>query len=267
MGDVLRRKCLLLVALALSTIIHADLIAQTLSSIRIVGREATIEPRSLVDFPTAGVLPKGSFCSGVDFFQHGGLLTSFSIGILNRVNIGISYGGSNVIGSEKTTFNKTPGVNIKWRLLDESVQFAAVAIGFESQGKEPYIDSTKRYTIKSPGFFIVASKNYYFLGFLSLHGGVNYSLERDDADKDFNGFLGFEKTLGPAMSLVAEYNLGTNDDHGKALGRGRGYLNIGWRWSVAEGFALGFDLKNLVKNQPQQTFANRVLRLEYARYF
>ncbi len=241
--------------------------AQSQSTVRIVGRESNIEPRTLIDFPTAGVLPKGSFASSVEFFQGGGLLASFTVGIISRVNVGVSYGGSNVIGFEEVSFNKAPGVSVKVRLLDESLQFPALAFGFDSQGKEVYIDSTKRYTIKSPGFYVVVSKNYSFLGYMSIHGGLNYSLERDDDDKDINGFIGLEKTLGPAMAFLAEYNLGTNDDHGKALGRGRGYVNVGWRWAVAEGFALGLDLKNLVKNQSQRTFANRILKLEYIRYF
>lgn len=248
-------------------LVSIEAAAQSSRPVQIVGRAATIEPRVLVDFPTAGVLPKNSFASSVDFFQDGGLLTSISVAILKRVELGISYGGSNLLGSRKVTMNKLPGARLKWRLLDETVEFTAVAIGFDSQGKENYIDSTKRYTIKSPGFFVVFSKNYSFLGYLSIHGGFNYSLERKDGDDDPNGFLGIEKTLGPAMSFVAEYNLGTNDDHDRALGRGRGYLHIGWRWSIAEGFALAFDLKNLVKNQAQQSFSNRVLKLEYVRYF
>ncbi len=241
--------------------------AQSSAPVRIVGKAATIEPRDLVDFPTAGVLPRGSFAASVDFFQEGGLLTSFTLGVLKRVEFGLSYGASNILGSKEAAFNTAPGVHLKWRLIDETTGFPAIAIGFESQGRESYIDSTKRYTIKSPGFYVAVSRNYSFLGYLSLHGGLNYSLERDDSDKDPNGFLGLEKTIGPAMSLTVEYNLGINDDSDKAVGRGRGYLNVGWRWSIAEGFAVGFHLKDLVKNQPKQSFANRILRLEYIRFF
>ena len=258
---------LFILVLIILSFVGVEAFAQSPPAVRVVGRESNIEPRAIIDFPTAGVLPKSSFSSGVEFFQEGGLLVSFSFGILSRVNVGISYGAGSVLGSKKVTFNKAPGLIVKWRIADETVRFAAIAIGFDSQGKEPYIDSTKRYTIKSPGFFIIASKNYSFLGYLSIHGGFNYSLERNDDDGDPNGFFGLEKTLGPSMTLLAEYNLGTNDDHKRALGRGRGYLNLGWRWSIADGFVLGFDLKNLVKNQPQQSFANRILKLEYVRYF
>jgi len=242
-------------------------LGQSSSPIRLAGREATVEPRATIDFPTAGVLPKSALSSAVEFFQDGGVLASLSFGILTRFDLGISYGGGGILGSNDVTFNKAPGVNLKWRILDETARSAAIAIGFDSQGGESYIDSTKRYTIKSPGFFIAASKNYSFLGYLSIHGGLNYSLERNDRDKDPNGFFGLEKTFGPSISLLGEYNLGTNDDGNGALGRGRGYLNLGLRWALADGFVIGFDFKDLLRNQSKQSFSNRILRLEYARAF
>jgi hypothetical protein len=242
-------------------------LSQTSAPIRLAGREATVEPRTTIDFPTAGVLPKSTLSSAVEFFQDGGVLVSLSFGLFTRFDLGISYGGGGILGSNDVTFNKTPGVNLKLRILDETARSAAIAIGFDSQGRESYIDSTKRYTIKSPGFFLVASKNYSFLGYVSIHGGLNYSLERSDGDKDPSGFFGMEKTLGPSISLLGEYNLGTNDDGNRALGRGRGYLNLGLRWALADGFVIGFDFKDLLKNQPKQSFSNRVLRLEYARTF
>jgi len=241
-------------------------VAQTSLPIRLAGRGANIEPRETIDFPTAGVLRKSTLSSAVEFFQDGGLLLSLSYGVFTRLSIGISHGGGAILGSSDVSLNKAPGVNLKWRIVDETARTAAIAIGFDSQGKESYIDSTKRYSIKSPGFFIVASKNYSFLGYLSIHGGLNYSLERDD-DRDPNGFFGVEKTIGPAISFVGEYNLGTNDDGRRSLGRGRGYLNVGLRWALADGFAIGFDFKDLLKNQFRDSFSNRILRLEYARAF
>lgn len=261
------RLSLLALALLAQILVCPRTLGQTSSPIRLAGREATVEPRTTIDFPTAGVLPKSSLSSAVEFFQGGGVLLSLSFGLFTRFDLGISYGGSGILGSNDVTFNKAPGVNLKWRILDETARSAAIAIGFDSQGAESYVDSTKRYTIKSPGFFLAASKNYSFLGYLSIHGGLNYSLERSDGDKDPSGFFGMEKTLGPSISLLGEYNLGTNDDGNRALGRGRGYFNLGLRWALADGFVIGFDLKDLLKNQPKQSFSNRILRLEYARTF
>ncbi|MFA6455252.1 MAG: hypothetical protein WCW40_00410 [Bacteroidota bacterium] len=231
------------------------------------GDAATIEPRFVIDTPTAGLLKRGAFSLESNFFQDGGLMFGVYAGALDRLTFGISYGGVGVIGKTKVTMQKLPGVMIKYRLFDESESMPAIAFGFDSQGKETYLDSLERFTIKSRGIFVAASKNYAFMGFLSFHGGVNWSMEKKDGDKDMDVFMGVEKSLGPELSLLAEYDFAFNDSHGRAIGQGKGYLNSGLRWSLANGLTLGFDLKNIVKNQKNVTFANRTLKVEYVRTF
>lgn len=145
--------------------------------------------------------------------------------------------------------------------------FPAIVIGFDSQGKDGYIKEQDRYRIKSPGLFAVASKNYLLLGYFSLHGGVNYSLEGADGDRDVNLFIGAEKTIGPIVSLVAEYNFGLNDNSGSAIGKGRGYVNAGLKVSLGNGLTLGVNMKDIIKNGRDISVANRTVRLEYARAF
>ena len=227
------------------------------------GAKANVEPRFLIDTPTAGILHSGDFALDIDFFADGGMTVGLSAGLINRLNLGISYGGTHFIGSEKAEFNEVPGVSLRYRVLDETLPMPALVFGFDSQGREEYIDSLDRYTIKSPGFFAAASKNYRVLGNLSVHGGLNYSLERGDDDKDLNFFGGAEKTVGRDISLVAEYDFAFNDSNRRAVGRGRGYLNVGVRWSVSGGFTIGLDFKNLIKNRDQVDVGNRTLRIEF----
>ncbi len=229
------------------------------------GDAATIEPRYIIDTPTAGLLKRGAFSLEANFFQDGGLMFGLYAGALDRLTFGISYGGVGIIGKTNATMQKLPGVLLKYRLFDESEAMPAVAFGFDSQGKETYIDSLERFTIKSRGIFIAASKNYSFLGFLSFHGGVNWSMEKKDGDKDMNTFVGVEKSIGQEISFIAEYDFAFNDNHGNAYGRGNGYLNAGLRWALANGLTLGFDLKNVAKNQQNVTFGNRTLKVEYVR--
>ena len=231
------------------------------------GDAATIEPRYIIDTPTAGLLKRGAFSLEANFFQDGGLMFGLYAGALDRLTFGISYGGVGIIGKTNATMQKLPGVLLKYRLFDESEAMPAVALGFDSQGKETYIDSLERFTIKSRGIFIAASKNYSFLGFLSFHGGVNWSMEKKDGDKDMNTFVGVEKSIGQEISFIAEYDFAFNDNHGNAYGRGNGYLNAGLRWALANGLTLGFDLKNVAKNQQNVTFGNRTLKVEYVRTF
>jgi hypothetical protein len=140
-----------------------------------------------------------------------------------------------------------------------------VAVGFDSQGKDGYIKGLDRYAIKSPGLYAAASKNYDFFGYLSLHGGANYSFERSDNDKGFNIFVGAEKTVGPFISAMIEFNTGINDNGGASVGKGRGYVNAGAKASVGGGFTLGLNFKDLLKNGDTATFANRTVKIEFVR--
>ncbi len=231
------------------------------------GSSGKFEPRFIVDMPTAGMLDKGSYAVDLSFYQNGGVLLGFSVGALSRLSLGVSYGGTGLIGSGTPVMNEIPGFNAKIRILEESTTLPALAIGFDNQGKDGYIKELSRYVMKSPGFYAVLSKNYSLLGFLSLHGGVNYSLERSDGDKDVNGYVGAEKTIGPFVSILAEYNLGLNDNGGQAPGKGRGYLNAAFRWSISGGLTLGVSFKDLLQNGNEDSASIRTVSLEYIRFF
>jgi hypothetical protein len=233
------------------------------------GAQAAVEPTMLIDKPTAGLLRRGTYEISSDFFQQGGVLGGISVGVFEQFMFGISYGGTNIIGKDKAAMNPLPGVNVKLRILSENFLLPALAIGFDSQGKEPYLkqDSLKRYTIKSPGVYAVASKNYAILGNLSVHGGINKSMESDDGDKDLDLFVGAEKSLGPDISLMAEYDFATNDNSGNAIGKGNGYLNFGFRWTWGKGLTLGFNLKNVSKNQNNVNIGNRTVQIDYVGEF
>ncbi|MEK7749184.1 MAG: hypothetical protein AAB269_03895, partial [Bacteroidota bacterium] len=162
------------------------------------GEGAKIEPTMLIDKPTAGMLKRAHYAISSNYFQRGGVLVGVSVGLFDQFSFGISYGGTEIIGPNKIQINPQPGINAKLRLFDETLMMPAFALGFDSQGKEPFLeaDSLNRYTIKSPGVYVAGSKNYAFMGNLSVHGGLNLSLEKDDGDNDLNAYLGVEKTLG-----------------------------------------------------------------------
>ncbi len=253
--------------LAISLVVLAFISLQLAHAQGSAGSDGAIEPRYLIDLPTAGMLPQRTLALDLDFYQQGGLLAGMSVGVFDRLLLGVSFGGTQLIGAGSPQWNATPGFEVKARIIEESIVLPAIALGFDSQGKETYIDKLSRYTIKSMGFYAVASKNYQAMGFLSFHGGINYSLERADGDSDPNFFAGIEKTLGPFISVLAEYNLGMNDSNKDALGRGRGYLNAGIRGSLGNGFTIGFNLKDIIRNQQDISIGNRTLKCEFVRNF
>lgn len=231
------------------------------------GDAATVEPTMIVDKPTAGLLKRGTYAVNTNFYQQGGVLLGLSVGVFDKFSFGISYGGTDIIGPNKLQMNPLPGVNVKLRVIDEGSTMPALALGFDSQGKEPYLESLKRYTIKSPGFYLAGSKNFNFLGNLSVHGGVNLSLEQGDDDKDVNFYAGVEKSVGSDISILAEYDFANNDNNSRSLGQGRGYMNLAFRWSWGKGLVVGFDLKNVFKNQERVEIGNRILQIDFVSSF
>jgi hypothetical protein len=229
------------------------------------GEEAKYEYRSLIDLQTAGILEKGFVGVTADVMPEGVLITRLEVGVFTNVSFGISYGGSNIIGSGAPGWYKYPGVDFKVRLINESAAFPAVTLGFDSQGKGKYFDQEKRFEIKSPGFFAAGSKNFGFLGYLSLHATINYSLESSDGDNFTDLSVGAEKTLGPSVSLISDYNFAWNDNNPNgSFGKGNGYLNMGIRWAIGSGLTLGFDLRDLLDNKRfNPNAADRAIRIEY----
>ncbi|GIK60689.1 MAG: hypothetical protein HND39_12500 [Ignavibacteriota bacterium] len=227
------------------------------------GDMAKYEYRYLIDMPTAGVLERGVVGVTTEILPYGVLIASIEAGVFENVSIGISYGGDNLIGSGKVDWYNWPGVSIRGRIINEATFFPAITIGFDSQGKGIYEEDTDRFAIKSPGFFGAVSKNFDFLGYMSFHGVVNYSLEGNDGDNFIDLRAGLEKTLGSSFSLLVEYDFAFNDNN-TDFGSGKGYLNAGLRWSIGTGFTAGFDLRDLLSNKPDsKNAADRSFKIEY----
>ncbi len=228
------------------------------------GESAKYEYRSLVDMQTAGILEKGFVGITSDIMPQGVLIEKLEVGVFDNVSFGISYGGSNIIGTGEPNWYKVPAINLRFRLFNETILMPAITVGFDSQGKGIYSDSLKRYAIKSPGFFAATSKNFAMLGYLSIHGSVNYSLETKDGDNFMDLHLGIEKTLGSNFSFIGEYDFALNDNNNQAFGSGNGYLNMGIRWSAGSGLTFGFDLRDLLNNKKlNPSTADRAFKIEY----
>ena len=143
-----------------------------------------------------------------------------------------------------------------------------LALGYTSQGHGAYDDALSRYTSKSKGVYLVASKNFKSpLGQAGLHVGMNRSFEDTDGDGDLTGYVGLDKAIGKDLMVVAEYDFGLNDNDGNALGSGKGFLNAGLRWAVSSTFTVEFDIKNIVRNGLQNPHPDRELRIVYFEKF
>lgn len=224
------------------------------------------EPLTLVDLPTAGMLYHRNVCTTLEFFEESGMLATANIGLFNRLMLGVAYGGSNIIGVQKAQFNPHLGVTVKVRAVEEMYYVPAIVLGFNSQGKGTFIDSSNRYTTKSVGLYAVASKNFQLLGFFSIHTGIHYSLEDSD-NRMLNLFVGLEKTFASIFSGTVEYDNGFSISQSNRIDKGRGLLNLGLRASISKNFSLGLNLKDIAQNQQDYSVGIRTIQIEYAKTF
>jgi len=225
-----------------------------LSSFSYLQESQPFPPLDLISVPTAGTLPKGIYVFETLLSGKGNILPEFLLGITDNFSIGFSFGIQGFIGTGDIEKNKSaPEINIKYRVYEETEFFPAITIGFDTQGRGSYDKEHERYDQKAMGLYIVASRNWSALGNLGLHVGLNKNIiELDDGDNDINLFIGIDKEINRAFSILAEYNFARNDDelisNGISLRDGKGYLNLGLRWSATENLLLELNFNDNFKN-------------------
>ena len=255
-------------------------------------------PLELVTIPTAGTLPKGSYTLETLLMKDGGLQPKLLIGMSENFSIGLSYGVQDFISEKKPSINKPmPEIQIKYRLYTETTSMPAIVVGLDTQGKGRFISREniqgmsdfQRYEQKAWGIYIVASKNWIFLGNLGLHVGVNKNSWESDPyqtnrvknifkDQDINLFLGIDKEINRSFSILLEYDSAINDYEpsiGYSLfGKGKGYLNAGLKWSLSDNVMLEIDFNDISKNYinndlmyGQKEYLNRELKIIYFEQF
>ncbi len=224
--------------------------------------------RWIIDTPTAGMLPRGSFDLDLRTYSAGGLQASLGIGLMNRFSIALAYGASSVLSDTMPDWNPRLEFQLRYRLLEEGLGLPGIAVGYSSQGYGRYDADAERFQIKSPGFYLAFSKNFkLYDNPAGWHWGANYSLE-NKADNDPSAFVGFNADLGNDMLYLAEYDLALNDNRSSGVyGRGRGYLNMGLVWYLTDELSLELDLKNLFRNRKDADAIDREARLVYVEYF
>lgn len=227
------------------------------------------EDITLIDSPTAGVIPHGSYMFEGSIGPKSGLLFGVKVGFHDRLMVGASFGIQEFIGRGDIDVNDKPGFQVRFRLLEESIAGPALALGVDTQGEEAYDEAGSRYERKSKGFYGVLSKNYYWYRNISFHGGVNYSLENKDEDGvDFFVGLSIETLTG--MTLLLDYSGAMNDDNAdleSCRTYGKGYLDSGVRFDYRENLRIRILFRDLLGNYNREKGVARSLEILFVSYF
>ena len=254
-------------------------------------------PLDLVSIPTSGTLPRGSYTIEGLLTKNGGLVPKIMIGLNDNFSLGVSFGLQNFIGENKLEKNKDiPEFHLKYRIFEESESKPAFLLGIDTQGFGPYIQNAEyktgltdnegnpiletreinRYEQKAWGIYAVASKNWKAMGNLGFHIGINRNtFERKDNEKSINYFFGLDKELNRSFSLLVEYNAALNDgqEHsasdpsldGLTIGKGKGFLNAGLRWTIAQNLLIEVNFKDI--NLDDDDYVNREVKIMYSEKF
>tara|TARA_Y100001934_G_C12380357_1_gene792008 strand:+ start:786 stop:1580 length:795 start_codon:yes stop_codon:yes gene_type:complete len=238
-------------------------------------------PLHLITIPTSGVLPYGNYSIEGLLIDNGGMVPRLSIGISQKLTLGVSWGIQNLIGDTKISLNKDyPEYHFKYRFFDEDLSMPAIVIGFDSQGRGQYrkivdyytSETFYRYQNKSFGYYLVASKNYFFMGNTGIHIGINKSLESLD-DNDLNIFMGIDKEINKSISFMLEYDAMLNDNDNQydyedlTIGKGIGYFNAGFRWLIADNILVELNFNDINRNQRISQTAQREFKFIYSKKF
>ena len=231
------------------------------------GDKAKYESQYIVNMPNAGVLPKSSFSFTSNIFENSGILMELNTSPFNSFNLGISYGGMNILSNREIVWQNLPGILIKLRIIDETLQFPAIVIGFNSQGRGSYIPELKRFQNQSPGFYFSVSKFYTWkIGAIGFHGGLNYSLEPSTSNRLPNFYGGIEQNIGNRGSVNIEYNATLDEKPGLVMDK-KGLLNLSFRYAFTQNMTIEFQFIDILKNMKGNQGALRRLGIEYVDSF
>ena len=242
--------------------------------------EQAYPPLNLVTIPTAGTLPRGTYTIEALLSKNGGFTPKLSVGFTDNFSFGVSFGIQKLIGNDSLYYNKTaPEVQIKYRIYEESQSMPAIVFGLDTQGRGTFQDTSdtgetiKRYDQKAWGIYLSLSKNWSLLGNLGVHGGICKSIsENEDGDEDLNIFFGIDKELNRSFSFLIEYDSALNDNEDKykldeiSFGKGKGYLNVGFRFAVSPNLMMEINFNDINHNTSVE-YTNREIKFMYSESF
>jgi hypothetical protein len=219
-------------------------------------------------YPTAGLLEHREYRFQARVAAESSLLLGARAGFKDRVQAGVFYGAQHLIDNDDVVTNPHAGFEVRVRILAEA-SHPAVALGFASQGWGAYDDDLERYQRKSPGFYAVASKNWRsFLGDLSLHGAVNYSLETGDGEKAPDVFASVDWTIFGHVSLLCDVDAAWNDDQpDDRYGEGGAYVDAGLRAALGNRLSLMLVFSDLTGNLAGEEHPARELEIAFTDWF
>jgi len=249
-----------LFALSIIVCLHIQLQAQGSA-----GSKGKMPRLSIVDMPTASILPQRAYRVSSLLMQESGMLVQATYGLAKNVNLGFSYSSMPLFGEGDPALQPLLLFEIRARLFAETKTSPALAIGVNSQGIGQWRD-VRRFEYNAPGIYLCASKNIgWEAGKLSLHGGVNYPIMPSAYSNTPSAFLGIEQSIASNVTLSAEYVGTWNED--PTYMNSDGLLNCAVKYSPFKGVNLYFQGRDLMESRVNAQGFLRYVGIEYIGVF
>ncbi len=197
----------------------------------IIPLSATNYQSRLINMNSCATLYEGAYDISFRFGQ--GLITGFHVGLTDKFQLGLSYGGDNIVGRGDVNWYPWSSVaHIKYRFFEESYSWPAFAMGVDMQGFGGY-----GFVYKSQGIFGSFSKSWLLAGALAAasHLDINYSFEENDEVTWPNLALGMDIEINSSIAFLMEYDFAFNEIDRNVTGKSyahplRGFTHLGFRW-------------------------------------
>jgi hypothetical protein len=212
-----------------------------------------------VDQPYFSTPYHGEFGVELRFGPGGEILGYFTVGVWDRLQFGVSYGASNLIGAGDPQFYDIPGVQLRIVAIEQGYVMPHVLFGFDNQGYGAYDDT--RYDIMSKGLYCQIGRIFAAPSIECAPSiGANYCLEDDGR---FDMFCGVKTFFGTGAAFAIDYSPNINDDQDQ----NKGYLNISLQFIFYEELFFELALRDLLDNSLDDLQFNRMIRMGFSQVF
>ena len=233
----------------------------TLLSQGSAGSKAKMPRLSIVDMPTARILPTKAYRVSGLIMQESGILTQVQYGLTKNVNLGFSYSAMPFLGEGDPILQPLLLFEVRARLYAEKKNRPAIVLGVNSQGLGAW-ENKRRFEFNAPGIYVSASKNIKWeAGVLSLHGGVNFPIMPSAYSYTPGAFVGIEQSFYKNVTIATEYSGTWNED--PAFMNSNGLLNCAIKYSPFKGVNLTLQMRDLLESRANAQGFLRYAGIEY----
>lgn len=207
----------------------------------------------MVEAPTAYVLMHGGYDLVTRMYENGGLFIRGNVGFEDFFMFGFSANATNVVGQGIIQV-QTPGIGLKFKVLDEKISPVALAVGWDNRGYGTQTGGIF-YPGTQKGFYSVVSHEFKEMGYLQVHAGFNaITFDNFNSSQDLGAFFGTSFAVAQPLMFNLEMD---------KLLSSNWQFNANVMFNVDNPLRVGMDFRDI----NQGSLFSRIVRVQYMGFF